>query len=71
MNARKMRQQFERAFTPVCPPAGGDPEAWLQERVEFYAKESARLQAELKHAQVLLRGHQTWLQDIQRRKAGS
>lgn len=70
MNGSKMRQSFERAFTPACPPAGDDPEAWLQERVEFYVKESARLQAELRHAQVLLKGHETWLADVRRRKAG-
>ena len=43
--------------------------AWLQAKVEQYQAEVTRLEAELKHAQILLKGHKIWLSEI-RKKAG-
>ena len=61
------------------PQGGIDPcnaAEWLADKISHYQAEVTRLEAEarhveseLLHAKVLLRGHQTWLQDIER-KAG-
>lgn len=58
-------QAFEQAF---CSPNGSDPAAWLADRIRFYSTEVARLEAELNHVKILLKGHQTWLADVERRK---
>lgn len=58
-------QIFEQAF--ACSPHGQNPEAWLKDQIEYYSTEAARLERELKHVQVLLKGHRTWLADIERR----
>lgn len=42
--------------------------AWLQTKIELYQAEVTRLEAQLKHAQILLKGHQIWLAEIE--KAG-
>lgn len=70
MNTQKMRASFERAFTPATSPAGDDPETWLAGKITQLETEAARLEQQLAHIKILLRGHQTWLNDVQRRKAG-
>lgn len=69
MNTPLVIQAFERALIrPACSPNGADNEAWLQDKIKHYESEVQRLEAQLKHAKILLKGHQTWLQDVQRRK---
>lgn len=61
----------EHAFTCLaCSPDGAGLEAWLKDKIAFYATEAARLERELTHLKILLKGHQTWLSDVERRKAG-
>lgn len=42
---------------------------WLEAKIELYQAEVTRLEAQLKHAQILLRGHQIWLDEV-KQKAG-
>lgn len=42
--------------------------AWLQAKIELYQAEVTRLEAQLEHAKMLLKGHQIWLAEAQ--KAG-
>ncbi len=49
-----------------CPPHGDDPTVWLENRIEFYTSEVARLERELAHARALLKGHQIWLTEAQK-----
>lgn len=51
-------------------PDPQDADAWLQAKIEYYQGEVARLEAELKHTKILLRGHETWLADLQRKAGG-
>jgi hypothetical protein len=41
---------------------------WLQEKINLYQAEVTRLEAELKHAQILLRGHLIWLEEVKRKE---
>lgn len=69
VNTQRMREQLNRAFAyPACTPAGDDPAQWLTDKVQFYEAEVSRLEAQLKHVKVLLKGHQSWLADVERRK---
>lgn len=69
MNTRKMNQAFQTAFNPPqCSPDGGDAEAWLTDKIRHYESEAARLETQLTHVKILLKGHRTWLSDCQRRK---
>ena len=67
----QMRKGFERAFCPATSQNGDDPARWLADKIKHYEAEVTRLEAQLKHAQVLLRGHQVWLADVERRKGGN
>lgn len=40
---------------------------WLQDKIRFYTSEVERLEKELKHNQALLRGHQIWLAEVQKK----
>lgn len=69
INTQLVNAAFTRAFhSPTCSPNGDDPEKWLQDKISQYEAQVSQLEAELKHARILLSGHQTWLADCQRRR---
>ncbi|NJN99923.1 MAG: hypothetical protein HC875_40365 [Anaerolineales bacterium] len=69
MSAPPLSQDFAEAFRPACSD-GSDPGAWLKDRIRHYTNEASRLERELTHVKILLKGHQTWLADVERRKGG-
>jgi hypothetical protein len=40
---------------------------WLEAKVKEYQVQVERLQAQLKHAEVLLKGHQIWLNEVKKK----
>lgn len=41
---------------------------WLQDKISLYESEVTRLESELTAACAILRGHQLWLAEVQRRE---
>lgn len=46
------------------------PIPWLRGKIEYYTAEVTRLESELNHVRILLRGHQIWLAEAERRNEG-
>jgi hypothetical protein len=60
-------------ITPTNPPTTApDPTnaaEWLAAKIALYQAEVERLEGQLKHAQILLKGHQIWLDEVKRKEA--
>lgn len=54
----------------TLPPDPTNAVQWLEAKVREYQSQVDRLQAELKHAEILLKGHQIWLNEV-KKKGGS
>ena len=46
-----------------------DTTQWLEEKIKAYRAEVEKLEAQLKHAKILLHGHEIWLTEV-KKKAG-
>lgn len=57
------------SVTPKQPAAAPDPTnaaEWLKAQVEQYQAEVKRLEAQLKHTRMALKGHQIWLNQVEK-----
>lgn len=67
MSTQNLPQTAHNGQSQAPAPDPTNAAAWLQAKINHYQAEITRLEKELKVAKVLLRGHQTWLQDIERK----
>lgn len=70
INTPAIVEAFKLAFDVPHSPNGDNPEAWLTSQIAHYTQQAAALESELKKTQVMLRGLQTWLADVERRNGG-
>jgi hypothetical protein len=59
--------QAAQNFTPQARPGQDttqDKQQFVTAKIEYYSQQVKDLEAKLKHAQILLKGHQTWLEEI-------